>query len=1183
MQTLLHLTDLHFGYDDKLAARAQRDICLTALLKEIGRLPSDWKPTIICISGDLVWRAASSDYASAKTWLDSLLKQCNLGYDKVIACVGNHEVNRNLAEKNARPATAIDADRVLAPPLAAHYVDVFGTFNQFCASSGIPILQFGSEQSHLVGERMVNGIRFVVLNSAWCSQDNHDKDKLWLGQPHLQILEANGQLPSLEDDDDAPFSVALMHHPFDWLHPDDHNASQGRANTKDMLAARCRMLLSGHTHGEVRDPDQIAQGALHFTGGAAYAGANYENSFRLIRIEPGQLAYRSFEFDPRSAKSQWKLCEEKRLPCATGVTAQTAVTRPSSHTAAAGAAQAAIAADISRIIKYAPDQLIGRERDTALLDQAWDQAMQAQPSQPSRPRIISFVALGGEGKTSLVAHWALQLMNKGWPGCDAVFAWSFYSQGTEQRVAASSDLFINDALIFFGEGELAASSQSGVDKARRLAQVVGAKRVLLILDGLEPLQYAPTATMRGALKDQALAQLLRTLAGQSLGLCVLTTRYSIPDLKAFWATSAPEHKLLRLCTLAGIALLRKLGVTGTDGECSALVETVQGHALSIHLFGAYLRDAHGGDIRRRDRVRFVRADAQEQGGHAWRVMDAYVGWLARDGAQGRCALAMLKLLGLFDRPASGACIAALLQAPAIDGLTDELIAQDEDGRNIICTRLQDAGLLTVQRDGGGSLLALDAHPLLREYFAQTMEQQQKEAWQAAHRRLYTHLCESTTDKTEPTLEDLQPLYQAVAHGCLAGMQQQASDDVYDARILRRDEFYSTKKLGAFGTDLGAVACFFDQPWRCVSPALQEGAQAWLLGEAAFRLRALGRLQESAEPMRAGLVMDVRQENWKNAASSACNLSELALTLGDLVGAAHDAEQAVIHADRSSDAFLQILNRTTHADALHQAGQAPDATALFCEAEAMQTEWQPDYPLLYSLRGFQYCDLLLAGPESAAWQCSVQRAAAPPAVADAMPVANAAWQSSAAARQAAPTGRTQGDAAQQVQACHAVTKRAAQTLPWAEEVNWLLSIALDHLTLGRAALFAAILDGASPAPCQTALLQAVDGLRRAGMIEYLPHGLLTRAWLLAHTHHHTGPDSAQADLDEAWEIAERGPMPLFMADIHLYRAGLFHHITPYPWQSPADDLAAARRLIVKHGYLRRMAQLKATEQAIGMEI
>ena len=68
--------------------------------------------------------------------------------------------------------------------------------------------------------------------------------------------------------------------------------------------------------------------------------------------------------------------------------------------------------------------------------------------------------------------------------------------------------------------------------------------------------------------------------------------------------------------------------------------------------------------------------------------------------------------------------------------------------------------------------------------------------------------------------------------------------------------------------------------------------------------------------------------------------------------------------------------------------------------------------------------------------------------------------------------------------------------------------------------------------------AVAGLRRAGTADHLPRGLLTRAWLRCLTGARTGPDSAQSDLDEAWEIAERGPMPLFLADIHLHRARLF---------------------------------------------
>ena len=49
--------------------------------------------------------------------------------------------------------------------------------------------------------------------------------------------------------------------------------------------------------------------------------------------------------------------------------------------------------DISRIVKYAPAELIGRENELALLTDAWDKAVR---SESKRPHILTFVALGGE-------------------------------------------------------------------------------------------------------------------------------------------------------------------------------------------------------------------------------------------------------------------------------------------------------------------------------------------------------------------------------------------------------------------------------------------------------------------------------------------------------------------------------------------------------------------------------------------------------------------------------------------------------------------------------------------------------------------------------------------------------------------------------------------------------------------
>jgi hypothetical protein len=321
-------------------------------------------------------------------------------------------------------------------------------------------------------------------------------------------------------------------------------------------------------------------------------------------------------------------------------------------------------------------------------------------------------------------------------------------------------------------------------------------------------------------------------------------------------------------------------------------------------------------------------------------------------------------------------------------------------------------------------------------------------------------------------------------------------------------------------------------------------------------------------MRATMEINVRESEWQNAAVCASNLSELELAHGEVATAVKDAEQSVIYADSSGNAFWKMATRTTHADALHQAGCRAEAEARFREAEQMQAERQLQYPLLYSVQGFQYCDLLLAAAECEA-------------------------------------AEGQGYAKQKalLAECHAVSKRAEHTLKWVTDGKTsLLDVALDHLTLGRAALYAAILEirprrkeSAPPIPrsqpglasAATEIDHAVSGLRRAGQQDELPRGLLTRAWLRRLTGRATGPDSAQSDLDEAWEIAERGPMPLFQADILLYRARLFFREREYPWnrnsdgspRGPQDDLAAAEKLINKCGYHRRDEELADAKDAL----
>lgn len=215
------------------------------------------------------------------------------------------------------------------------------------------------------------------------------------------------------------------------------------------------------------------------------------------------------------------------------------------------------------------------------------------------------------------------------------------------------------------------------------------------------------------------------------------------------------------------------------------------------------------------------------------------------------------------------------------------------------------------------------------------------------------------------------------------------------------------------------------------------------------------------------------------AQDASNLSELYLTLGDVNSAQKYGAQSVTFADRSGDDDRKEASRCNIADANHQAGKISEAEKLFMEAENMQKKRQPKYPYLYSLRGFQFCDLLLS-------MGKVQQA----------------------------------------------LERARTTVEYENE-GWysLLDIALDKLTIGKALMLQAIDNNSTDpsASLRAGLNQAVNDLRESGNQDDLPRGLLARAALYNHQKDFL---KSWTDLDEAREIAAYGQMKLHLADYHL---------------------------------------------------
>src|ERR1017187_4077839 len=457
--------------------------------------------------------------------------------------------------------------------------------------------------------------------------------------------------------------------------------------------------------------------------------------------------------------------------------------------------------------------LIGREEQIGFLDRAWGDP---------KTNVVQIIAAGGTGKTALVDKWFRPHVGEA-----TVFGWSFYSQGSSADRQTSSDPFFAEILAWLKID--IAPSASIYAKAEAVARRLREERVLLILDGVEPLQDAA-----GTLRDMALKALLQELDTENSGLAVCTTRVrlDIPD-------DAPRVLSLDLDNLTaeqGAEYLRSLKVEGTDEELQQASREYGNHALALTLLGTYLADFCGGDVRRRVEIQGLMREEGKLYEHARRVIAAYDRMF-----EGKPEAAILRGLGYFDRPAEPAALKLVL--PEMEDHKDRAALK----------RLHDARLILTTDPAK----PLDCHPLVREHFA-------AEATREGHARLYEHYKEQAPHRPD-TIEEMTPLFYAVYHGCRAGQHQAALYDVYFGRILRGDEAYLTYKLGAFGTDLSLLANFFETPWTQSITTLSSAAQSWVISEAGFALRAVGRLADAVKPMRASAEADVRAEDWKSAA------------------------------------------------------------------------------------------------------------------------------------------------------------------------------------------------------------------------------------------------------------------------------------------------------------------------------
>ena len=436
-------------------------------------------------------------------------------------------------------------------------------------------------------------------------------------------------------------------------------------------------------------------------------------------------------------------------------------------------------------------QFIGRDAAMQRLSTAW--------SDP-REHVLSIVAIGGQGKSALIKRW-LRDHETSIANTAGLLIWSFDGQGVEGADAGSgSDAFLASAwTCLFGSR---ARPKDGHRCAAQIAEHLARSPFLLVLDGIEVLQTESIPTQGSARfpSTEPVTTLLRHLAEDNAGLCLITSRYSLADFEEYRDSSVPELRLAPFDRSEARALLQALGITLHDRDGDRLGELLWGHPLSLNLLGNYLA-AGGGPSPSGSRLEDYLSEANDAAGDPCATLvGTYDSWLGKGPERD-----LLRLLSLFDAPADLALLSALAQPPTIAGLNDSLTAAPERKRILALNRLRQLGLVDVVALGDTTRFIL--HPVVRSHLRTQLLAELPQGRREGHARIYRWMLDHAA--LEPvSFDDLEPLYQALCHGLSAGLHGPVFDDLVWKRLLQGYPAMALQKFNVGQRDLAALSGFF---------------------------------------------------------------------------------------------------------------------------------------------------------------------------------------------------------------------------------------------------------------------------------------------------------------------------------------------------------------------------------------
>ena len=293
--TWLHVSDFHLS--DK--GPYDQEVILRSLVSSVKRFREEGHvPDLIFATGDIASTGNVKEYDVATKFFDDLLDAAGLDRDRLIIIPGNHDVDRKKGKWSHRYLdNAEEADEYFHPEstfpqlrdkfqaFSSWYNDYFKTIRSFPVNTTCSPVEIVT----------INNCRIALLplNSAIFCIDNHDHEKLFIGRRCLDA--AQQQLAAVD------LTVALIHHPLDWLSPIEQSHIEAK------LEESVDLLLQGHFH-QASTKSIVAEngGYLKLAAGASYQTRKWPNTAMYATFENSWVTIFPIRYEDKPGE-KWTL------------------------------------------------------------------------------------------------------------------------------------------------------------------------------------------------------------------------------------------------------------------------------------------------------------------------------------------------------------------------------------------------------------------------------------------------------------------------------------------------------------------------------------------------------------------------------------------------------------------------------------------------------------------------------------------------------------------------------------------------------------------------------------------------------------------------------------------------------------------------------------------------------------